>query len=185
MTAMLPTVDRALARLGVNIDGVGTARYSGDLSPLRSLSPEAAEILTISVDNSYRHFVQQVAEARELAVTDVEAVAGGRVWTGRDAQRLGLVDQLGDLDAVVAAAAAREGLGDDYRINFLEQELSIEESLTLELLTSFIRTTGLSAQPQIAAWFERMTRSVDRELGGLLQLRDPRQVYYHCFCQLR
>lgn len=185
VTAMLPTVDRALARLGVNIDGVGTTRYSGDLSPLRSLSPEAAEILTVSVDSSYRHFIQQVAQARELSVSDVEAVAGGRIWTGRDAQRLGLVDQLGDLDAVVAAAAARGGLGDEYRINFLQQELSIEESLALELLTSFIRTTGLSAQPRIAAWFERMTRSMDRELGGLLQLQDPRQVYYHCFCQLR
>ena len=185
VTAMLPTFDRALDRLGVNIDGVGTARYTGDLSPLRSLSPEAAEILQISVDASYQHFIRQVADARGLSPGDVEAVAGGRVWTGRDARRLGLVDKLGDLDEVVAAAAARAGLGDDYRINFLEQELSIEESLTLELLTGFVRTPLLSSRPAVAGWVERLASGLDRELGGLFALRDPRDLYYHCFCRLR
>lgn len=185
VTAMLPTFDRALGRLGVNIDGVGTARYTGDLSPLQSLSPEAAEILQISVDSSYRHFLRQVADARGLSLSDVEAVAGGRVWTGRDARRLGLVDKLGDLDDVVAAAAARAGMGDDYRINFLEQDLSLEESLTLELLTGFIRTPLLSSRPSVAGWLEHLASGLDQELGGLFELRDPRDLYYHCFCQLR
>lgn len=185
VTAMLPTFDRALGRLGVNIDGVGTARYTGDLSPLRSLSPEAAEILQISVDSSYQHFVRQVADARGLSLSDVEAVAGGRVWTGRDARRLGLVDNLGDLGDVVAAAAARAGLGDDYRVTFLEQDLSLEESLALELLTGFIKTPLLSSRPAVAGRIERLASRLDQELGGLFGLRDPRDIYYHCFCQLR
>jgi protease-4 len=186
VTAMLPTFDRALARLGVNIDGVGTTRYSGDLSPLRSLSPEAAEILQLSVDSSYQHFLRQVSEARSLSVSDVEAVAGGRVWTGRDARRLGLVDQLGDLDDAVAAAASRAGLGeDDYRINFLEQDLSIEESLTLELLTGFVKTPLFSSRSTMANWAGRLFSGLDRSLGGLSGLQDPRNLFYHCFCQLR
>lgn len=186
VTAMLPTFDRALARLGVNIDGVGTTRYSGDMSPLRSLSPEAAEILQLSVDSSYQHFLRQVSEARSLSISDVEAVAGGRVWTGRDARRLGLVDQLGDLDDAVAAAASRAGLGEeDYRINFLEQDLSIEESLTLELLTGFVSTPLFSSRPTAAGWAGRLFAGLDRSLGGLSELQDPRNVFYHCFCQLR
>jgi protease-4 len=185
VTAMLPTADRALARLGIQIDGVGTTRYSGDFSPLRSLSPEAAEILQLSVDGSYRHFVEQVAEARGLSVGDVEAVAGGRVWTGRDAQRLGLVDQLGDLQAAVAAAAERSGLGEDYRINFLEQDLSLEETLAMNLLSNAARISSWPMSAQAPSLLGRLLSRLDREMDGLLGLRDPRDIYYHCLCELR
>jgi len=185
VTAMLPTADRALARLGIQIDGVGTTRYSGDFSPLRSLSPEASEILQLSVDSSYRRFVEQVAEARGLSVGDVEAVAGGRVWTGRDAQRLGLVDQLGDLQQAVAAAAERSGLGEDYRINFIEQDLSLEETLALSLLSNAARISSWTASPPSASWLAGLLSRLDREMGGLIGLRDPRDIYYHCLCELR
>jgi protease IV len=185
VTAMLPTADRALARLGIQIDGVGTTRYSGDFSPLRSLSPEASEILQLSVDSSYRRFVEQVAEARGLSVGDVDAVAGGRVWTGRDAQRLGLVDQLGDLQQAVAAAAERSGLGEDYRINFIEQDLSLEETLALSLLSNAARISSWTASPPSASWLAGLLSRLDREMGGLIGLRDPRDIYYHCLCELR
>ncbi len=185
VTAMLPTADRALARLGIQIDGVGTTRYSGDFSPLRSLSPEAAEILQLSVDSSYRRFVEQVAEARGLSVGDVEAVAGGRVWTGRDAQRLGLVDQLGDLQAAVAAAAERSGLGEDYRINFLEQDLSIEETLALNLLSNAARISSWPMSAKAPSLLGRLLSGLDQEMDGLIGLRDPRDIYYHCLCELR
>ncbi len=185
VTAMLPTADRALARLGVRIDGVGTTRYSGDFSPLRSLSPEAAEILQLSVDSSYQRFVQQVAEARGLSSGDIEAVAGGRVWTGQDAQRLGLIDQLGDLRETVAAAAERAGFGEDYRINFMEQDLSLEETLALRFLGNIAGITDWRPGQRTSGWMARLFSGLDREMDGLLGLQDPRDIYYHCLCELR
>jgi protease-4 len=137
------------------------------------------------VDSSYRRFVEQVAAARGLSVGDVEAVAGGRVWTGRDAQRLGLVDQLGDLQGAVAAAAERSGLGEDYRINFLEQDLSLEETLALNLLGNAARISSWPISAQAPSLLARLLSGLEREMDGLIGLRDPRDIYYHCLCELR
>ena len=62
------------------------------------------------VERGYRLFLQRVAEGRRMKVADVDSIAQGRVWTGRQAMKLKLVDKLGTLDDAVAEAARRAGL---------------------------------------------------------------------------
>ncbi len=183
--AAIPAFDRALERIGVRVDGIGTTRYSGDFSALTGLSPEAQEILQLSVDSSYRRFLEQVAAARSMTMDQVEPVAGGRVWTGRDAQRLGLVDRLGEIEDAIESAAARASLGEDYGVIYLERPIGFGDALALRLLTGargiLGRFSAGSRGPSLSRLIERFVPEVDR----LLELRDPRGIYYDCFCGVR
>lgn len=185
VVAAIPTVDRALERLGIRLDGIGTTRYSGDFSPVGGLSPEAQEILQLSVDASYRRFLEQVADARAMNVEALEPVAGGRVWTGRDAERLGLVDRLGGLDETIQAAAVKADLGENYEVRYLQKAPSLADALAIRLLTATgalarrlgVAFPGLSLS-QLAGWLAP-------EANRILELRDPRGLYYDCFCSFR
>ena len=101
--------------------------YSGDFSPAAGLSEEALEILQLSVESSYRRFLGQVAENRSMSIDQVESLAGGRIWTGRDALQLGLVDELGNVDAAIDAAAVGGGVvgPDVIRVGFIYQPGSV------------------------------------------------------------
>ncbi|MEM9057192.1 MAG: signal peptide peptidase SppA, partial [Pseudomonadota bacterium] len=139
-----PTFDRSLDRLGVHVDGVGTTEFAGEFRPDRPLGDGAKTILQASLEHGYREFVQAVADARGMAFNEVDAIARGRVWTGADAHRLNLVDELGGLDGAIAAAAERAGLGDDYTLRYLEKELTLSETVALRFVTRAVRLAGLS-----------------------------------------
>jgi protease-4 len=184
--AALPSFDRALGRLGMRVDGIGTTRYSGDFDPAAGLSPEAQEILQLSVDASYRRFLGQVSEARSLPLDNLETVAGGRVWTGRDAQRLGLVDALGEVGDAIDAAAARAGLAPGYHVRYLQKPLSLGDALALRAfggVAALAKRAGLTATGPslLATWFGRLAPEARRAI----QLRDPRGLYYDCLCGVR
>ena len=104
----------ALRNSACNVDGVGTTPLSGTLRLDRPMQPEIEAILQASVDHTYAQFVQRVASGRRKTPDAVDAIAQGRVWAGRDALRLGLVDRIGSYDDAVHAAAqraeARQGL---------------------------------------------------------------------------
>jgi len=185
VVAAIPTVDRALERLGIRLDGIGTTRYSGDFSPVGGLSPEAQEIMQLSVDASYRRFLEQVADARAMNVETLEPLAGGRVWTGRDAERLGLVDRLGGLDETIQAAAVKAELGETYEVRYLQKAPSLADALAIRLLTvtgAIARRLGAESPglslSQLAGWLAP-------EAKRILELRDPRGLYYDCFCGVR
>ena len=182
VVALLPTFDRAFEKLGLTVDGVGTTPHSDDFRMGRALSPETREIIQLSIDNGYERFLAQVASARELQVDEVRAIGGGRVYTGRDAHRLGLVDELGGLDEAVASVADLAGLGDDYRLRYLEQKIDLQDSLLLRFLTGMVRVgqaVGLAPRVDpVSAMLDR----VGKEIGPLLSLDDPRGIYYLCLC---
>ena len=106
-----PELSGLLAKLG--IARVGWAR--GELSELSALGKRWTEKERLAIERQveafYQLFVGRVAEGRKLPRERVEAAAGGRVWTGRQALERGLVDRLGSLDDAVALAAARARLG--------------------------------------------------------------------------
>jgi protease-4 len=185
VVAALPVADRALEKIGIRLDGIGTTRYSGDFSPLGGLSPEAQEIIQISVDSSYRRFLAQVAEGRSMSVDDVEPVAGGRIWTGRDARRLGLVDKLGGLDAAIESAAARAGLEDEYTVRYLEQAIDFGDALAIRFLTGVSGLTQRLGFDVNGSPISKLLRRLAPESVRLLELRDPRGIYYDCFCGIR
>ena len=140
--ATIPTFDRTLSKLGVNVDGVGTTNLSGTLRLDRPLKPESEAILQSSVDHTYAQFVQRVASGRRKTPASVDAIAQGHVWSGRDALRLGLVDRIGGYDDAVHAAAKRARLDKDYDVRVIEPELSFTEQLLLNARGGWAKVLG-------------------------------------------
>lgn len=117
-------------KLGVTFDVLKTSPYADALSGLRPLTEPERALLQHSADRTYATFLERVSRSRGLDVAAVDSVAQGRVWTGRQAHALGLVDVLGDLRTAVALAAERAGLGDGpYRTRVLPRPRTTLEQL--------------------------------------------------------
>ncbi|UKI39792.1 MAG: signal peptide peptidase SppA [Alistipes putredinis] len=103
-------------KLGITVDGVNTNTYSDMGSVFRGMSAPEKAYAHNMVEQVYDTFVGHVAEGRNLTVQQVDAIGQGRVWSGRDAMRIGLVDEIGGLKSAVAVAADRAGIAADFRI---------------------------------------------------------------------
>jgi protease IV len=106
-------VDSLLERLGVSTGTVQQGAHALMYSARRSFTEDERTRFAATVDAFYNDFVAKVAEGRQRPVADIEAVARGRVWTGRDALEAGLVDELGDLRDAVRIARERASLPED------------------------------------------------------------------------
>jgi protease-4 len=182
-----PTIPRLLDRIGVHVDGIGTTKLSGQFDLTRELGPDINEIIAESIRHTYEEFINKVAASRERSVEEIDAVARGRVWVGRDALERGLVDELGDLDAAIEAAAELAGLAEgEYDVDYFEPELGIAAQLLLEL-GGAIAPVGavLGLEPRISPAFLEMLEAATEPLEFLGRLNDPRGIYAYCFCDVR
>ncbi|ODS56509.1 MAG: signal peptide peptidase SppA [Acidobacteria bacterium SCN 69-37] len=100
----------AMDKLGVGTGAVSTGHLSEIYSPFRPFSREERERLSDQMRAVYDLFVQRVADGREQPAARIDAVAQGRVWTGRQARELGLVDELGGLEDAIRLAGQRARL---------------------------------------------------------------------------
>ena len=106
-------------KMGIHMDTVKTGRFSTGLSAYYEIEGEQAEIVTTSVEQIYDLFLKRVADGRGMTKEQVNEVARGRVWTGKKAEEIGLVDQLGSLEDAIALAATRLDMDpddDDFRV---------------------------------------------------------------------
>lgn len=177
---LIPTIQKPLANLGIHTDGIATTSLAGALRIDRPLQPEARIIMQQAVEKAYRDFTGRVAKARGMSAEAVERVAQGRVWSGSDAQKLGLIDKLGGLEQAIEAAAAAAGLGtDDYRLEQVEPPLSFRQWLLRYL--SLESRIDLGAQLQLPDWLNASLPLWDAAflVNGLT---DPRALYAHCLC---
>jgi protease-4 len=105
-----PVFADALERIGVTIDGVAQGSNATMFAPTHPFTDDEWERLNRWMDAIYRDFIAKVAEGRRMPVDKVHDVARGRVWTGADAARNGLVDELGGLSEAAEIARRRAGL---------------------------------------------------------------------------
>jgi protease-4 len=104
-------------KVGINWDGVKTAEFADIFSATRPKNEAELAVLQKAVDQVYNAFLDRVVEGRELPRDKVAEIAQGRVWSGKAAQSLGLVDELGGLDRAIAIAAELAELEeDDWRL---------------------------------------------------------------------
>ncbi len=116
---MFPDVSGLLKdKLGVKFDEVKTNKNSSFGTKARPFNPEEIAFLEKYIDRGYNLFRMRVAQGRKMSEKDVEAIAQGRVWSGEDALRIKLVDQLGGLDAAINKAAKLAKLSSHYSINY-------------------------------------------------------------------
>ncbi|KUH95648.1 signal peptide peptidase SppA [Mycobacterium sp. IS-3022] len=106
-------------RLGIGFDSVRTNANADVWSINEPFSDEQRAQLDAETDLYYGDFVERVAEGRSMSVTEVDAIARGRVWTGADALERGLVDHLGGLREAVTRAKVRAGLDPDADVRIV------------------------------------------------------------------
>jgi protease-4 len=177
---ILPTFEESAEALGINSDGVGTHALSGAGNPLEPLNPAFAELLQQSVERGYERFLDIVARGREMSAEDVDAVGQGRVWLGRTAVELGLVDELGGIDAAAAAAATAAGL-DAWELEYMQRQKSARDQFLERLFASPAArwSAGLLDGPTTRS-FRRLTALAAGPLALLARLEDPGHVYALC-----
>jgi len=182
---MFPTFQRSLEALGITTDGFGTTPWAGQFRPDRALSEDAQALFQMSIENGYDQFITGVADGRELDKEFVDSIAQGRVWTASDAIENGLVDELGNIDAAILAAAELAELGaDDYGHKYFERELDPGEQLLLDLMggaKSWGLDFGRLSKPRPA--IQHVADILENSLAPLTKFNDPKGIYSHCFCE--
>ncbi|MDB5141251.1 MAG: signal peptide peptidase SppA [Mucilaginibacter sp.] len=145
--AILPNMQKFFNdKLGITFDGVKTGKYAdlGEVS--RPLTPEERSILQNQVDHGYDEFTKAVATGRHKTQAFINSIGQGRVWTGTQALKIGLVDRLGNINDAVTSAAKMAKLKNYKLVSYPEQK-------------SFLNKFGLNMSAEIKAHF------VKSELG--------------------
>jgi protease-4 len=107
------------AKAGANIESVSNGRNAEIYSPVRPFNESERAELSRSLESFYTQFVEKAAQSRHMTAEKLDAVARGRVWTGRQAREIGLVDDLGGLDRAIAVAKQRAGIAADRDVEIV------------------------------------------------------------------
>ncbi len=138
-------------KLGVKFDNVKTNKLSDFGSMGRPFNKEESQLIQKYIEDGYALFLKRVATGRKKTPAQIDAIGQGRVWTGEQALKIGLVDQLGTLDQAIAYAAKKAGVEKDYEsaeypeatpwyLSFLNKEKSsYYESKVRETLGEFYK----------------------------------------------
>jgi len=150
----MANVEGLLKKIGVEGVVIKSGRFKDVGSPLRKMSDEEHELLQSVMDDVHQQFIEAVAAGRGLDVAAVQALADGRIFTGRQAKASKLVDELGDLDAAIQLAADAAGIEGvpkvieprrrfsfreliDSRLSVLLPKLDLYSGVSLKYLMAF------------------------------------------------
>lgn len=126
---MLPNMSTLAKNIGINAEQVKTHENASGYSLFEPIDENFKKFTLESVENIYGTFLQRVAEGRKMTTAQVDSIAQGRVWTGNDALKLGLVDKIGGLEDAIKHAATL-GKTKSYQVeNYPEYEQSFEDLL--------------------------------------------------------
>ena len=168
--AAVPTIDRALTKLGVYSDGVGTTKVADALYITRPMNETAARAFQFNIERGYQRFINLVADGRQMTTEAVDDIAQGRVWIGADAAKIGLVDKLGNLEQAIASAAKLAKLDDELKVHWLKDDAWAGMSLFDQLLGGLrAKTFSIQGLQEIVQPFSK-----------LLDMNDPANVYMVC-----
>jgi Periplasmic serine proteases (ClpP class) len=129
---VIPNIQGLNEKLGLTYDGVKTNKMSDAISITRPFTPEERDLMQNYVNRGYELFVKRCAEGRKMTPEQIKNIAEGRVWTGEDALRIGLVDKIGGLKDAIKIAVEKAGLK-TYNIN----EYPVKEEFAAKFMKSF------------------------------------------------
>ncbi|HEY9631678.1 MAG TPA: signal peptide peptidase SppA [Coleofasciculaceae cyanobacterium] len=165
---VLPNLQGIASNNGITWDTVKTGRLADSSTVSRPKTPEELAIGQRVVNRIYDQFISLVAESRRLPKTKVAEIAQGRVWSGLQAKKLGLVDELGGLEEAIKAAVKAANLDDDWQIEEYPKPRSLEEQLG--------RLLGASTQTATDPLTQQVQK-LSKELDILRSNHDPLGVY--------
>jgi protease-4 len=164
-------VKKLTGDFGLSFDTVKTGKFADVISITRPKTPEELAVFQRMVDWIYGEFIGKVAESRKLKRETVEEIAQGRVWSGTEAKKLGLVDEIGGLDAAIAYAATQAKLGSNYRLVEYPRTKELFEALQdfmEKIAPNNARAPGLAMQ---------LAQRIESEVKVLRTFNDPQGVY--------
>ncbi|GAB2685520.1 signal peptide peptidase SppA [Mucilaginibacter koreensis] len=142
--AILPNLQHFLNdKLGVTVDGVKTGKYAdlGDIT--RPLTADERLILQNQVNRGYDDFTKIVAEGRHKTQAYINSIGQGRVWTGTQALKIGLVDRLGNINDAIVSAAKKAGVK-DYTLSAYPKQKGIfgqaSDDLNVKIKTHMLQS---------------------------------------------
>ncbi|MGL6384481.1 signal peptide peptidase SppA [Aeromonas caviae] len=171
---MFATIDKALSQYGVHTDGVGTTDFVG-VGLTRALPDHVGEAIQLSVEDTYQRFVGLVGKGRGLSPEEAEKAAEGRVWTGQDAKALGLVDEFGNLDDALKAAADLANLK-SWQVTPIAPEESARDKFLRELFDSSAQALAPHLQSWLPAGLGKALLEMNRTLDPLTRFNDPQGI---------
>jgi len=166
--SVIPNAEKFLKnKVGITFDRVKTGQYADAPSATRALTITEQRFLQAGVDSVYHTFKSRVAAGRQKSVAYIDSIAQGRVWTGADAIKVGLVDKIGTLNDALASVAKMaklkgysikkypesrsfieeffEGYKNEVKTKAIQQELGLEQWQVLQHIKSMKQLMG---QPQ-------------------------------------
>ncbi|ERB64365.1 arabinase, partial [Vibrio coralliilyticus OCN008] len=182
--SVITTFEKGLNKLGVYTDGVGTSPFSG-VGVTTGLSDGAADAFQMGIEHGYHRFIGLVSESREIPLKDMDNIAQGRVWTGQDAAKLGLVDKMGDFDDAVKMAAELAKV-EDYNLYWVEEPLSPAEQFIQDFMNQVKVNLGVDASALLPTALQPVAAQVVQDANLLDSFNDPKGQYAFCLnCQVQ
>ncbi len=172
----IATFEESLASLGVSSDGVDTTEISGSMDLTMPLSQEVKNVIQLTIDNGYNTFISVVAGGRNLSKKDTEALAQGRVYDGKTAHTLGLVDKLGGLDKAIVSAAELASVS-KYSIKYIKETGSFTDMILENLQESL---TDIHLGKKLHPILSHLRTIFQPVSVPLLLFQDPKNMYAHC-----
>jgi protease-4 len=171
---MIPYTGKMLQnKLGMTFDRAATNQHSV-MTTNRKLTPEEYLLVQEEVDGIYDQFLSRVAEGRGMTKERVNEIARGRVWTGRDALAIGLVDKLGGISDAIAYAAKKSNISSPkilyYPLKKEDPWLSLLEDLE-EQQENEMRVSMQHSMPQELVYYYNQLKSIESMSG--MQMRMP------------
>lgn len=140
---VIPNIQGLNDKIGITYDGVKTNKMSDAITVNRRFTPEERDLMQNYVNRGYELFVKRCAEGRKKSINEIKAIAEGRVWTGEDALKIGLVDRIGGLKDAILLAASKAKLK-AYEVDEYPEKETFEQkfikNLSQDVETSFLKS---------------------------------------------
>lgn len=163
-----------LSKLEVQVDRIQVGRNAGMFSPTRPFSPDQRLHLRRMLDDIYADFAGKVGEARRLSPAEIDAIARGRVWTGEDAQRAGLVDGLGGYAEAMQLTRQTIGLAPDAAIERVRFPRDLDSiGALIDTIRSGEISGVLTKMQDITRYMMVLMRFAPAHGNGLVQAEAP------------
>ena len=169
---LLSNIQEIANKNGVTWDVVKTGKFADIDSNVRPKTKAELAIYQKSVNRTYQLFVNKVASYRNLPEKKVNQIAQGRVWSGKEAVKIGLVDQIGGLESAIAYAAKKAELGTNWQLEEYPQQNRFETEILQRLFAVKYLESQATIDPLTAEFLK-----IKQELSLLQGFNDPSGVY--------
>jgi protease IV len=172
-----PNFQKVANENGITWDAVKTGKFADSMTISRPKNKEEIAVIQQTIGQIYDQFLTKVSESRKLDKAKVAEIAQGRVWSGIEAKKIGLVDEIGGLEQSIAAAAKLANLGDKWQVQEFPEVQTLEERFLRSIFGNSHIQSFFKAQEQPQDIFTSEFKNLQADFQSLRSLNDPRGIY--------